>query len=59
MTKDVDVNQSSKTMFTKEDLQNIMAIIGTHPTPEGISSQAAQIKALIIQKCQTIINELK
>lgn len=44
-------------MLTATELQNLIVIVGTHPTPEGVSSQAGQVKASLIYKLQSELKE--
>ncbi len=44
-------------MLTATELQNLIVIVGTHPTPEGVSSQAGQVKASLIHKLQSELKE--
>ena len=46
-------------MFTEQELQNLIAIVSTHPTPEGVGSQVGQIKVQLINKLSQMIDELK
>lgn len=50
--------QPPDTAFTLQDLNNLRACVGTHPTPEGILSDVGQTKAKLIQKIDTIIAEM-
>ena len=46
-------------MFTEQDLQNLIAIVSTHPTPEGVGSQQGQIKIALVNKLSKMIEEPK
>ena len=46
-------------MFTEQELQNLIAIVSTHPTPEGVGSQVGQVKVQLISKLSKMVDELK
>lgn len=45
-------------MLEKQELQNLIAIISTHPTPEGVGSPQGQVKLSLINKIGIMIEEL-
>jgi len=42
--------------LTKEELQNLIQIVSTHPTPAGVGSQEGQIKIQLINKLSSMIS---
>jgi len=46
-------------MFTEQELQNLIVIVSTHPTPEGVGSQQGQIKIALVNKLSKMIEESK
>ena len=46
-------------MFTEQELQNLIAIVSTHPTPEGVGSQQGQIKIQLINKLSLILKNIQ
>ena len=46
-------------MFTEQELQNLIAIVSTHPTLEGVGSQVGQVKVQLISKLSKMVDELK
>ncbi|MBI5954457.1 MAG: hypothetical protein HY865_22600 [Chloroflexi bacterium] len=42
-------------MFTKTELQNLIAIVSTHPTPEGVGSPEGQVKVQLISKLSRMV----
>jgi len=47
-------------MLDQTEIQNLIAIVGTHPTQGGISSQEGQVKIALINKLQGMLaTELK
>ena len=46
-------------MFTEQVLRNLIAIVSTHPTPEGVGSQVGQVKVQLISKLSKMVDELK
>ncbi len=44
--------------FTMVDLDNIIFIISTHPTPEGVGSPQGQTKMILVNKCREIREQL-
>ena len=45
-------------MFSKEELQNLIAIVSTHPTPEGVGSAVAQVKIQLVNKLSKMMDEM-
>jgi len=46
-------------MLTEQELQNLIALVSTHPTIEGVGSQAGQVKIQLINKLSKMLDELK
>jgi len=46
-------------MFTEQELQNLIVIVSTHPTLEGVGSQVGQVKVQLISKLSKMVDELK
>ena len=46
-------------MFTEQELQNLIVIVSTHTTPEGVGSQVGQVKVQLISKLSKMVDELK
>ncbi len=44
-----------KPELTKEELQSLINIVGSHPTSTGIASQEGQLKAQLINKLSQMI----
>lgn len=42
--------------LTKEELQNLINMVATHPTPEGIGSAQADVKRQLINKLSQMID---
>lgn len=42
------MKDEKKIQLTTNDIQNLIQIVGTHPTPEGIGSPAGQEKARLV-----------
>ena len=45
-------------MFSKEELQNLIAIVSTHPTPSGVGSQEGQVKIQLNDKLSQEVDKL-
>lgn len=45
--------------LTKEELHNLIQIVGSHPTPQGVGSQEGQIKIALISKLSKMIDEVE
>ncbi len=48
-----------KPELTKEELQNLINIVSTHPTPAGVGSQEGQVKIQLVNTLSKMINEVK
>jgi len=46
-----------KVKLTENEIKNLIAIIGTHPTPTGVTSQEGQLKVDLINKLQLMLNK--
>lgn len=42
-------------MLTKEDYTNLLIIVSTHPTPEGVGSQNGQAEITLMGKLQLLL----
>lgn len=51
--KDKDPKPEIK--LEKEDIQNLITIVGTHPNPTGIASQEGQVKAQLLNKLNQML----
>lgn len=42
--------------LTKQELQNLVNLVSTHPTPAGVGSQEGQLKIKLINKLSQMIS---
>jgi hypothetical protein len=45
-------------MLQKEEIQNLIAIVATHPTPQGVGSPEGEVKTQLIIKLKTMLIEM-
>jgi hypothetical protein len=50
-----EVKEVKKPELSKEDLQSLIAIVASHPTPQGVGSQEGQYKIQLVQKLQELL----
>ncbi len=56
MSKPEEPKVEPKIELTAEELQNIISIVSTHPTPLGVGSQEGQVKIQLVNKLSQMIN---
>jgi hypothetical protein len=44
--------------FSQVELQNLLALISTHPTPEGVGSPQGQVKIQLVNKLSKMLEEM-
>ena len=51
--------KDKKIQLTKMELQNVINLVRTHPTPTGVGSQEGQVKIGLINKLSQMEKETK
>ncbi|MHC4269149.1 MAG: hypothetical protein ACYSTS_11875 [Planctomycetota bacterium] len=55
----MDKKEDKKIQLTKTELGNIINLISSHPTPQGVGSQEGQVKIQLVNKLSKMLDEKK